>query len=390
MSLITMLQKNDDLKTLIKSVIPNKNDFITNTGAKAFFSKQVILAPYKLSKPWEAALVGMASDYMFRFVVGKNIHKNKDKSYSDLVAHRGLLSLKDNNELYSQAEIKYNESINIIQRFVEDGDELSTQILEVAIFLSKLEQIGRGNINENSYLNLLQPVNNVIITDLQNIVDVFQNVFIGSGLIKPTSDVVFNPHFGNMMALCGGADADIFIDNTLYDFKCTKSNGYHWDEIGQIMSYYFLNCLCQDEPFHNGVDLYYKSIDAIAIYHARFGIIEKYTMPEDAKEAYTDTLASFKKIVSHESDKVADQIVDMLAKQSIEMKYRDMSKNIKRISKPEDVEYKVGDRVITYTKGRGTIKDFVLKDGIWYVVVELDAFGCRRIKLEKAAFEKID
>ena len=72
------------------------------------------------------------------------------------------------------------------------------------------------------------------------------------------------------------------------------------------------------------------------------------------------------------------------------MKYRDMSKNIKRIFKPEDVEYKVGDRVITYTKGRGTIKDFVLKDGIWYVVVELDAFGCRRIKLEKAVFEKID
>ena len=315
MSLTTMLHKNNDLKTLIKNVIPNKNDFVTNTGAKAFFNKQVVLAPYVLSKPWEAALVGMASDYIFRFIIGKKIHINKDKSYLDLVAHKGLLRLKYNNELYSQAEIKYGESINIIQGFVEDGGELSTQLLEVAIFFSKLEQIGRGNINENSYLNLLHPADKVILTDIQNIVDVFQNVFIESGLVKPSSDVVFNPRFGNMMALCGGADADIFIDNTLYDFKCTKSNGFHWDEIGQVMSYYFLNCLCQDESFHDGVDLYYKSINAIAIYHARFGIIEKYAIPGNAKEAYIDTLASFRKIISNESDKVADQLADMLAKQ---------------------------------------------------------------------------
>ena len=81
------------------------------------------------------------------------------------------------------------------------------------------------------------------------------------------------------------------------------------------MSYYFLNCLCQDESFHDGVDLYYKSINAIAIYHARFGIIEKYAIPGNAKEAYIDTLASFRKIISNESDKVADQLADMLAKQ---------------------------------------------------------------------------
>ena len=186
MSLTTMLHKNNDLKTLIKNVIPNKNDFVTNTGAKAFFNKQVVLAPYVLSKPWEAALVGMASDYIFRFIIGKKIHINKDKSYLDLVAHKGLLRLKYNNELYSQAEIKYGESINIIQGFVEDGGELSTQLLEVAIFLSKLEQIGRGNINENSYLNLLHPADKVILTDIQNIVDVFQNVFIESGLVKPS------------------------------------------------------------------------------------------------------------------------------------------------------------------------------------------------------------
>ena len=72
------------------------------------------------------------------------------------------------------------------------------------------------------------------------------------------------------------------------------------------------------------------------------------------------------------------------------MKYRDMLKNNKRISKPEDVDYKIGDRVMTYTKGRGTIKEFVLKGDIWYVIVELDAYGNRSLKLENAIFEKID
>ena len=37
------------------------------------------------------------------------------------------------------------------------------------------------------------------------------------------------------------------------------------------------------------------------------------------------------------------------------MKYRDMLKNNKRISKPEDVDYKIGDWVKICTKGRGTI-----------------------------------
>jgi len=71
---------------------------------------------------------------------------------------------------------------------------------------------------------------------------------------------------------CGGADADIFIDDTLYDFKCTKSRGYRWLECSQIVSYYLLNIIdiqCGGIGIGDGYN-----IDKLAIYRSRFGEIE--------------------------------------------------------------------------------------------------------------------
>ncbi|WP_191565976.1 hypothetical protein [Metabacillus idriensis] len=67
--------------------------------------------------------------------------------------------------------------------------------------------------------------------------EVFIERFMLPHVITPKSNVVFNPHFGIASKSCGGADADIYVDGTLYDFKTSKLTGYRWKEIAQIFSY---------------------------------------------------------------------------------------------------------------------------------------------------------
>jgi len=38
-------------------------------------------------------------------------------------------------------------------------------------------------------------------------------------LIDTNSEVIYNPNFGVAFAFVGGADREIIIDGTLYDFK---------------------------------------------------------------------------------------------------------------------------------------------------------------------------
>ena len=122
--------------------------------------------------------------------------------------------------------------------------------------------------------------------------EVFQTKFINSGIITPESIVVYNPTFGDASYFCGGADADIYIDGTLYDFKCTKREGYVWKDVSQILGYYLLDCISKDsKDRENDLDKY--EIRRIAFYKARFGEVEYYDV---SRESYSQTIKEFEKI----------------------------------------------------------------------------------------------
>ena len=137
-------------------------------------------------------------------------------------------------------------------------------------FLVKLERIFRSGLPP---ANLFKKV----IKDLELLCDVFQEKFITT--INPTSEIIYNPNFGISSAFVGGADGDVLIDGTLYDFKSGKQIGYKWQEVAQIMGYYLLNEISLD--IYNTADKYFKDdsyqywdIKRIAFYRARYGEIE--------------------------------------------------------------------------------------------------------------------
>ncbi|WP_162309362.1 hypothetical protein [Cohnella abietis] len=93
--------------------------------------------------------------------------------------------------------------------------------------MASLETVARSGLPPMDIeKSLIDDTDIKIINDLKLLCEVFQSKFINAGIVKENSNVVFNPRFGIVSMFCGGADADIFIDDTLYDFKCTKSRGY--------------------------------------------------------------------------------------------------------------------------------------------------------------------
>ncbi|MFB5087029.1 hypothetical protein PGC35_07375 [Psychrobacillus sp. PGGUH221] len=111
-----------------------------------------------------------------------------------------------------------------------------------------------------------------IIKDLEQLCEVFQEKFIPT--VTPNSEIFYNPSFGVSSAFVGGADGDIIIDGTLYDFQSGKSTGYKWQEVAQIVSYFLLNEISLDvSNADDFFDVPYKhlEINRIGLYRARYG-----------------------------------------------------------------------------------------------------------------------
>lgn len=107
---------------------------------------------------------------------------------------------------------------------------------------------------------------------------------------------IFNPSFGIASYACGGADADVYVDGVLYDFKTSKKNGYNWKETAQLVMYYYLNKIASslEEPNmpEAPAQLAEYKIFKLAFYKARFGEIEyfdtEYFDDEEAEENFNE------------------------------------------------------------------------------------------------------
>lgn len=136
-----------------------------------------------------------------------------------------------------------------------------------------------SNELSNKIISYFTKFNDNVINELKNLFVVFKENFMNN-LIKKDSIVVFNPEFGLGSELVDGADADIFIDGVLYDFKTTKNRGYVGKDIYQIIGYYLLNEITKkhkkfwEKRYTEFAPLITYDINKVAFYKARFGEVE--------------------------------------------------------------------------------------------------------------------
>lgn len=171
-------------------------------------------------------------------------------------------------------EFKLNPNTSFIKlNIMINGNEINLDdIVRITINHTSEEKL-------NSILNLFTRFDKNLIDELNNIFIQFREHFV-KNIIKEDSIVVFNPSFGKASRLVGGADADIYIDDVLYDFKTTKNYGYSGKDISQIIGYFLLKSIdekyptAKNEYFKEEPSLLHYDINRLAFYKARFGEIE--------------------------------------------------------------------------------------------------------------------
>lgn len=319
MSLKTILTGKSELDIMFQNVIkknlPKKDNFSTVYG-QIPFSKYEVLAPYELSNRTDASMVGIAFDYLARAMIAQQLEENKEDALLGLKALMGLERMKKkiSREEQNLLRDKYIEVlVDFIDYVYSDYSPIPNNIIEKcrqeefrawskyldkcqyssykpyadvdklisgAFYYAKLEQVYRsgGMVPENGIINLIKEPSDELIMDISNLCKVFKKRFIEGGLVHPYSVVIFNPSFGIASYACGGADADVYIDGVLYDFKTSKKTGYIWQETAQLVMYYYLNKIASSigdlKQRKMPAQLAEYRILKIAFYKARFGEIE--------------------------------------------------------------------------------------------------------------------
>jgi hypothetical protein len=277
-SKITGKSKRDrEFRDILLSVEPKKTDYYTLSNKTPFSNEYNLDVPNVLINSYDSALVGTAFDYLARFRIAQFL-KRKDV-INRMVATQGFNKLGFPKS-HKNSELFYITWVDKILTYIEDSSLPISCLFEIAIYLGKLEQIARARIKkENININylLFDPPSIEVINDLEKLMVVFEENFMIPEIINKKSEVVFNPNFGVGSALVSGADADIFIDGTLYDFKTTQDKLLKKTDNLQLIGYYILNELAKATMSDDlGFDYYHLDIKKIAFYKARFGEVEYY------------------------------------------------------------------------------------------------------------------
>ncbi|TDL82089.1 hypothetical protein [Peribacillus frigoritolerans] len=280
-------EKDKAFREILLSVEPGRSDYYTLSGKKPFSDEYILRVPNALENDQNSSLVGTAFDYMARFRIAKLI--KYEYIATDLVAYHGMYKLRKLPDIQEYYLGKYKPWEEKIKKVVMSRKQLA-ELYEIAVHLAKLEQIYRAGINpEDVDLEYLfnEPAPADVMNELEMMMAVFEENFMIPEIIKKNSSVSFNPNFGIASQLVEGADADIYINGTLYDFKTTKDKALKKKDNLQMIGYYLLDELSYysgSEEYDFG---YYHSIDRIAFYKARYGEVEYYDV---LKRFTTDTL----------------------------------------------------------------------------------------------------
>lgn len=293
-------------------------------------------------------MVGTAFDYLARFRIARFLKRND--VIQGWAAFEGFkqLAMPDNHK-----NVKLFFSwVDKILEYVNDSSITTTELLEIAVHLAKLEQIARNKtLLENADFAYLfdEAASKDIITDLGNLMAVFEDSFMRPEILTKKSEVFFNPSFGIGSALVDGADADLFIDGTLYDFKTTKNKSLAQKDNLQMIGYFILRELSKECEQIVGIgNNENMDINRISFYKARFGEIEYYDVGkflsfmenEILELKLKETAAYFKKYlgslrkvylydyddIKQELDDISNWDMDEIVSRIIRVKKNKMSK----------------------------------------------------------------
>lgn len=265
------------IREIIRSVAPLKDAFNTHSGLPAF-SKYPIVNEYQLSSSFQSSMVGTAFDILARIICSyyTDTKVNTDDFVQFWIA-KYLYENEDVQELYHDAQELVNDLINTSPISTLT---LENKSLDAVWLFAKLEVLWRsGFIRDALKEDVIAPPDDIVRQDLISMSQSFIENFINGELVKSNSLITYNPGFSTNVSLkLGGIDADICIDDTLYDFKSTRKLGFAIQDSIQLTAYYLFYLL--DSIQSVDVDLQRHKIKRIAFYKSRYAQIEYFNVKD--------------------------------------------------------------------------------------------------------------
>jgi hypothetical protein len=237
--------------------LPDVKQYLRLNVTKPWFQvrAEIKAPPLTTSYGW----TGTAFDYLLRFYVEK---LNPFAVKSPWVAEEGLAilekfpperaSLKRARRIVETAKKCYLSYLSSTRE-----KKPTEELIRASLGLAQLDLVYRIALLD------LRPIPRTVVEDLSNLL-----ALVHPEDFKAKRTCVLNPTFGLASELVGGADADLFLDGTLIDFKTTKHLEMGRDIFNQLLGYYCLSCL-------GGVEGCRRKVTAIAVYYARYGILHR-------------------------------------------------------------------------------------------------------------------
>lgn len=305
MSLTSFLQSKDKENCIkfqeeIKKITPKKNQFKSlNSTYSAFDTKRELKVEYNLKDKREASLIGIEFDYLARFRVAQIVYKNKYEVISDLVAENFFyrFKLRLSSDIFDKLSKKYLKVKQKIQEYIENRKAIDDEFINDIYLLALLEQCWRGNVLPSDLSVLFSNPSYEFKEELKKLLIVYESKFIDK-VVKSNSTVKYNPQFGVASEAIKGADADIYIDGTLYDFKCTKNIGYKTKDAQQVIGYYILDIIGKNrDNSRSDQTLLGYDIKRLAIYSARIGEIYYFDISNIENNIINNVVMEIEKIL---------------------------------------------------------------------------------------------
>lgn len=235
-------------------------------------------------------LTGTAFDYLMRFHLK---YLNPDAINTQWVAEYALSSPRSallenvafdldtgkvveftDTDLTRKVQQIIEQAKKVYSNYLSFG-EMTDEVIETSLHLAQLDPIFRaGFVDEN-----IGTVYEEDVADLRKLISI-----VNPNIFRAQEICLLNPIFGEGSKLVGGADADLFVDDTIIEIKTTKKLELQRKYFDQLIGYYVLHEIA-------GIgDLKPKpKITKAAIYFSRYaylyvldlqGIVNRDTFPD--------------------------------------------------------------------------------------------------------------
>lgn len=277
MSLSTIL-KEENVKRLFSNYIQIP---------KVKFGSQIKAEP--LTKRY--GLIGTAFDYLFRFSI--------EQTNKNIIAQNWTAEISAKSEYFGKNSKARKHAFDIIDRalnlknlYVKNG-KITNELLIASINLAYIDTIYRSKKAElaDNFIKDSRSIDENDIQDLKNL-----HSILDLKKFKSKSVCALNPTFGDASILVNGADADIFIDETLIDIKTVKNIAITSEYMFQLIGYFLLSKLDKIDEVPKKY-----TIKNVGIYFSRYG--ELITFPVE-QLLEMKKLDEFKKAFTTEINKI--------------------------------------------------------------------------------------